>query len=81
MEDAYSRDVLRVVTYGPGAPVLEKRHFFVDRAGKWRPGKCRGLTGIDLAVLLSCLEQFEGPLMRPWKQGGALLKRPGEAAD
>lgn len=68
IEDAHSKDVLRVVSYGASPPVLEKRHFFLEgRSGEWRTGKVRGLTGMDLAIILSCLEQFQEPLLAPWK--------------
>jgi len=77
-EDAQSCDLLRVVSYGGGPPVLEKRHFWMDSRGVWQPGKCRGLNGLDLAVALSCMEQYQEALMRPWKPGQGLLRRAGE---
>ena len=68
LEDAHSREVLRVVRYGTSPPVLEKRHFFIDgKTGLWRTGKVKGLTGLDLALVLDRLEEFQDQLLEPWK--------------
>jgi hypothetical protein len=78
LADAYTRDVLWVVSYNGLPPVLEKKHFFRDQAGEhWQTGKCRGLNGLDLAIALSCLEQYGDLLMAPWKSDRSLLQRPG----
>jgi hypothetical protein len=68
LEDAHSREVLRVVRYGSSPPVLEKRHFFIDgKTQLWRTGKVKGLTGLDLALVLDRLEEFQDELLEPWK--------------
>lgn len=77
LDDAHSRDVLRVVSYGGGAPVLEKRHYYLGKDNRWHPGKCRGLTGLDWAICLTVREQFETMLLAPWRTGRALLEQPG----
>lgn len=75
-DDAHSRDVLRVVSYGAGSPVLEKRHYYLGKDNRWHSGKCRGFTGLDWAVALTVREQFETALLAPWKSGRALLGEP-----
>ena len=77
LEDAHSRDVLRVVQYGPGPPVLEKRHQYLSGdTGEWRNGKCRGFTGLDFATAVGHLEEFQDVLLKPWRS-----KHPGAEAD
>jgi hypothetical protein len=69
-EDAKSKDVLRVVSYGKAdAPaVLEKRHFYLDGAtNTWKHGKIRGLTGLDFGRAVGLMEQFWPLLKRGWE--------------
>ena len=67
-EDAHSKTLLRVVRYGKGAPVLEKRHFYLDsRTGNWAAGKVKGLNGLDMALLLDRLEEYQEALLAPWR--------------
>lgn len=75
-EEAHTREELRVVQYGNAPPVLEKRHFWLDsKTSLWRVGKCRGMTGLDLAIVLDRLEEFQAVLLEPWRKtvggGGA----------
>ncbi len=67
--DARSKDVLRVVSYKTGSPpVLEKRHLFLDgKTKQWRLGKVRGLTGLDFAMAVERMEEFEDVLLGPWR--------------
>ena len=51
--DEASRDVLRVVSYAGGVPQLEKRHFYTTSRGQWEPGHTRGLTRMDVELLLA----------------------------
>lgn len=68
MEDANSKDVLRVVRYGQMPPVLEKRHLFLDSKTKqWRLGKVRGMTGLDFAMCVNQMEEFQDAIMAPWR--------------
>lgn len=67
LEDHASREELRVVSYGTSPPVLEKRHFYRDGQGRWHTGKLRGLSGLDLALILDRLEEFQDVLLRPWR--------------
>lgn len=78
LEDAHSRDVLRVVQYGPGPPVLEKRHQYLagGETGQWRNGKVRGFTGLDFATAVGHLEEFQDVLLKPWRS-----RRAGAEAD
>ena len=42
-EGANYQDVIRVVKYGKGGPLLEKRNFYY-KDNEWRMGKARGFT-------------------------------------
>jgi hypothetical protein len=53
-QDEESRDVLRVVSYGTDEPHLERRAFYRTRDSRgWVTGKARGITRMDLEVILS----------------------------
>ena len=79
LEDASSRDVLRVVQYDRLPPVLEKRHQYRHGSEAWRNGKVRGLTGLDFATAVQHMEEFETPLLTPWKSVRAGTE--GESGD
>jgi hypothetical protein len=81
LEDAASRDVLRVVQYDNLPPVLEKRHQYRHGGGvAWRNGKVRGLTGLDFAMAVQHMEEFEAALLSPWKSGRAGKSGADESA-
>lgn len=66
-----------MVQYGPGPPVLEKRHQYLSgNAGDWRNGKVRGFTGLDFATAVQHLEEFQDVLLKPWR-----ARRAGAEAD
>jgi hypothetical protein len=62
--DEVSRDVLRVVRYSQGVPQLEKRYFYLTDRGKWMPGRVRGLTRMDLELILSRLAEISAAFRR-----------------
>jgi hypothetical protein len=69
-EDAKTKDILRVVSYGgSNSPaVLEKRHFYLDgKTGLWKHGKVRGFTGLDFARAVQLMDQFWPVLKEGWK--------------
>lgn len=70
-----------MVSYGMGKhPVLEKRHFFLDgKTKKWRHGKVRGLTGLDFAMCVNAMEEFEDVLLSPWKSPKPTLADEADA--
>jgi hypothetical protein len=58
LSDERCRDVLRVVSYGRAEPHLEKRHFSTNRDGVWQVGRARGLSRMDLEVILANVAQI-----------------------
>jgi hypothetical protein len=67
-EDAKSKDILRVVSYGDAPAVLEKRHFYLDGAsGMWKHGKIRGMTGLDFGRAVQLMPEFWPMLSRGWE--------------
>lgn len=82
LEDAHSRDVLRVVAYGSAPPVLEKRHFYLDsKAGQWKHGKVRGLNGLDLALAFDRLEEYREAILSPWAGKRRAVNGTGPGGD
>ena len=62
--DEQSKDVLRVVAYEAGVPQLEKRHFYLSSHGAWEPGRTRGLTRMDLELILGRIGEISAAFRR-----------------
>ena len=61
------QDIIRVVQYGKGSPLLEKRNYYFKN-DEWRMGKARGFTADDFASLLVHGDKIEKILSKEKKK-------------